>query len=43
MTFFAVILSFGGINDAQEHVQHGFETESLFVPSTMPDVMWSSQ
>lgn len=30
MTFFAVIMNYGGILDAREHLQHGFELESFF-------------
>lgn len=33
MTLFAVIMSLGGIVDARQHIQHGFEIESFFVAS----------
>jgi len=33
MTFFTVVMSLGGIIDAREHLQHGFEIESFFVAS----------
>lgn len=43
MTFVAVIMSLGGINDAQEYSQHGLENGSFPVPSSMPNVMWFFQ
>ncbi len=33
MTLFAVVMSLGGIVDARQHIQHGFEIESFFVAS----------
>jgi hypothetical protein len=33
MAFFAVVMNLGGIIDAREHLQHGFEIESIFTPT----------